>query len=99
MHGSGTRLFVSNIAFGATEDDLSKMFSEVGPIRNCRIIYDRESGRSKGFGFVEMASETNAKVAVMQINGRILHNRTLNVDYARPRPDSMMPQQDVDTLA
>ena len=79
-----TKLFVS-LAYAVTDDELKDFFSEVGTVVSARVITDRETGRSKGFGFVEMSSDAEAKAAIDQLNGRELNGRTVSVSEARPQ--------------
>lgn len=81
----GKKLYVGNLPFSATEAELTEMFSQVGAVDSVRLITDRESGRSKGFGFVEMSSDEAAETAVNEINGKELQGRKLNVSEARPQ--------------
>lgn len=81
------KLYVGNLSYEATEDDLRQLFAEAGPVASASIITDRDTGRSKGFGFVEMTTQADAEKAVSMFNGRELHNRPLKVDLARPRAD------------
>jgi RNA recognition motif-containing protein len=81
------KLYVGNLPYDATEEDLRQLFSGAGTVASASIITDRETGRSKGFGFVEMATQAEAEKAVSLFNGRELHNRPLKVDLARPRED------------
>jgi RNA recognition motif-containing protein len=81
------KLYVGNLSYDATEDDLRQLFSQAGPVASAAIITDRETGRSKGFGFVEMTNQVDAEKAVSMFNGRELHNRQIKVDLARPRAD------------
>lgn len=78
------RLFVGNIPYNATDDQLKKMFEEVGKVESAQIVMDRMSGRSRGFGFVEMA-DADAKKAIEALNGKELEGRQLVVNEARPR--------------
>lgn len=80
----GTKLFVS-LAYSVTEDELRDLFSEAGNVVSARVIMDRETNRSKGFGFVEMGSEAEAKAAIDKLNGRELNGRTVSVSEARPQ--------------
>ena len=80
-------LFVSSIAYKTTEDDLKALFEQVGEVASAKIIMDRESGRSKGFGFVEFVNEEDNQKAVDQFNGKEVDGRELNVALARPRED------------
>jgi len=78
------KLYVGNLPFQTTEDELSDIFSEVGNVESVRIITDRETGRSRGFGFVEMADE-DAEKAISQFNGTDMNGRPLTVNEARPQ--------------
>ncbi len=79
------KLYVGNLAFATTSDDLRDAFSEFGNVSSATVITDRETGRSRGFGFVEM--EDGAEQAIEAMNGKDLGGRTLNVNEARPRED------------
>ena len=79
------KLYVGNLAFATTSDDLRDAFSEYGTVSSATVITDRETGRSRGFGFVEM--EDGAEQAIEAMNGKDLGGRTLNVNEARPRED------------
>ncbi|MCS7003761.1 MAG: RNA-binding protein [Cytophagales bacterium] len=81
-------IYVANIAFSTKESELEKIFSEYGQVTSVKIIKDRETGKSKGFGFVEMEDERNAAKAVSSIDGRILNGRELRVKKAFPRPST-----------
>ena len=81
------KLFIGSLAWGATEDELRELFETVGPVESATIISDRETGRSKGFGFVEMTSEEDAQKAVEELNGKELAGRAIVVNEARPRED------------
>ena len=78
------KLYVGNLSYETTEDDLRKLFVEVGPVVSVTIITDRSSGRSKGFGFVEMETEQSAQEAIDRLNNHELDRRTLTVSEARP---------------
>jgi cold-inducible RNA-binding protein len=82
------RLYVGNLPYSVTEDSLQEMFSEAGPVENVKLITDRETGRSKGFGFVEMATEEGAERAIQEFNGKKIEGRPLTVNEARPQPPS-----------
>ncbi len=73
------KLYIGNIAFAATKEELTHLFSQVGNVISSRIICDRETGKSRGFGFIEMAQDSEAKAAIEQFNGFILHGRHLVV--------------------
>jgi len=78
------KLYVGNLSYETTEDELQKLFVEVGPVVSAALITDRASGRSKGFGFVEMETEQAAKEAIERLNNYELHQRTITVSEARP---------------
>jgi cold-inducible RNA-binding protein len=82
-----TRLFIGSLAWTTNDDSLKDFFSQVGTVVSANVISDRESGRSKGFGFVEMSSDEEAKAAVEQLNGKDLDGRPIVVSEARPRED------------
>jgi len=79
------RLFVGNLSPDTTSDEIRNLFSEVGEVGSCQLITDRDSGRSKGFAFVEMNSADNANSAKEKFNGRDLHGKALKVSDAKPR--------------
>jgi len=79
------KLYVGNIPFGASEEDLQKLFSEAGVIQSAKIVINPYSGRSRGFGFVEMASQAEAEKAISLFNGKTIMDRTLTVSEARPQ--------------
>jgi len=78
-------IYVGNISYDTTEDDLREAFEEYGEVDSVSIIMDRDSGRSKGFGFVEMPNDEEAQAAMDGLNEQELMGRTLNVNKARPR--------------
>src|SRR5262249_4721582 len=80
-------LFVGNMTFQTTEDDLRTMFEPFGEIVRIQVITDRDTGRSRGFGFVEMADAEAATHAIEALNGKEIGGRALNVNEARPRPE------------
>jgi RNA recognition motif-containing protein len=80
-----TRLYVGNLNFRTTGDELREMFSQVGEVENASVVEDRDTGRSRGFGFVEMATQEGAAAAIEQFNGKEFGGRTLTVNEARPR--------------
>ena len=82
------KLFVGNLSFETTSDEIRDLFSEVGPVESCQVITDRDTGRSKGFGFVEMNSKAEASAARTKLDGQELHGRALKVDEAKPKSDS-----------
>ncbi len=80
-----TKLFVGSLSYQATDDDLKAAFDEVGQVVSAKVITDRETGRSKGFGFVEMSTEDEAKEAVKKLNGKEVAGRPIVVNEARPQ--------------
>jgi RNA recognition motif-containing protein len=81
----GTKLFVGNLSYGTTSADLEAHFRQIGETTSAQVITDRESGRSRGFGFVEMASGEDAQRAIRELDGKELQGRTINVSEARER--------------
>src|SRR5437588_3720019 len=82
-----TKLYVGNLSFKTTGDDLREYFSQAGEVESASVIEDRETGRSRGFGFVEMATAEGAAAAIEQFNGKEFGGRTLTVNEARPRAE------------
>lgn len=80
-------LFVGNLSFQTTEDELRSLFESFGEVTRAEIVKDRDSGRSRGFGFVEMAEEESAEKAVAALNGKEVQGRAVTVNEARPRPE------------
>jgi RNA recognition motif-containing protein len=80
-----TKLYVGNLSFRTTGDDLREAFSQAGTVESASIIEDRETGRSRGFGFVEMATPEEAAAAIEQFNGKDMGGRNLTVNEAKPR--------------
>ncbi|MFL6283216.1 MAG: RNA recognition motif domain-containing protein [Pyrinomonadaceae bacterium] len=80
-----TRLYVGNLNFRTTGDELREMFSQAGEVENASVVEDRDTGRSRGFGFVEMATKEGAAAAIEQFNGKEFGGRALTVNEARPR--------------
>ncbi len=80
-----TKLYIGNLSYDTTQTELQELFAEVGTVVSANIIMDRDSGRSKGFGFVEMASGEEAQAAIKQFDGYDLKGRTLKVNEARPQ--------------
>ncbi len=78
------KLYVGNLSWGTTDDSLNQAFSEAGNVESAVVIKDRMSGRSKGFGFVEMSTEEEAEKAIEMFNGKELDGRALTVNEARP---------------
>jgi cold-inducible RNA-binding protein len=82
-----TKLYVGNLPYTAKEESLKEHFSSAGSVASVKIIIDRETGRSKGFGFVEMESEDGAQSAVSQLDGQEFEGRSLRVSEAKPQPE------------
>jgi cold-inducible RNA-binding protein len=81
------KLYVGNLSYGTTDSDLQRMFEEFGTVQSAQVIMDRASGRSKGFGFVEMGSDQEAQAAIKALNGKDMDGRALTVNEAKPRED------------
>jgi RNA recognition motif-containing protein len=79
------RLYVGNLAFGVTSDELRELFEGFGIVKSSQVLIDRESGRSRGFGFIEMEDDREAETAIEQLDGSEHRNRRLNVNEAQPR--------------
>lgn len=82
-----TKLFVGSLAWATNDDALKKFFETVGTVESANVIVDRDTNRSRGFGFVEMASDEDAKKAVEELNGKDLDGRAIVVSEARPREE------------
>lgn len=82
------KIYVGNLSYDTTEADLRQEFEAFGEVTSVSIITDRDSGRSKGFGFVEMAAKAEAEAAIAGLNGKTLKERTIAVNEARPRADN-----------
>ena len=80
-----TKLYVGNLAFQTTSQDLQELFSQAGTVQSASVMEDRETGRSRGFAFVEMSSQDEATSAIEQFNGKEVGGRTLKVNEAKPR--------------
>jgi RNA recognition motif-containing protein len=80
-----TKLYVGNLSFNTTTQDLEEVFSEVGTVESTNIIEDRETGRSRGFAFVEMSSEEEAQNAISKLDGKEVDGRELKINEAKPR--------------
>ncbi|HCX31363.1 MAG TPA: RNA-binding protein [Blastocatellia bacterium] len=81
------KLYVGNLAFETSSNDLETLFAKAGKVESVSLIEDRETGRSRGFGFVEMSTKEEGAAAVQQFNGTDLGGRTLKVNEAKPRED------------
>ena len=82
-----TKLYVGNLPYAVTQEELQELFSQAGEVREIALITDRDTGRPKGFGFVEMATEDAAQDAIRRFNGYSMGNRALTVNEARPREE------------
>ena len=83
----GKKLYVGNLGYGVTDNDLLKMFEAHGTVESAQVIMDRDTGRSKGFGFVEMKNDHEAQAAIAALNGQDSGGRALTVNEARPRTE------------
>jgi RNA recognition motif-containing protein len=83
----GKKLYVGNLGYAVTDSDLTKMFEAHGTVESAQVILDRDTGRSKGFGFVEMKTAQEAQAAIAALNGQDLGGRALTVNEAKPRTD------------
>jgi len=83
----GKKLYVGNLAYGVTDSTLESLLEPHGTVQSAQVIMDRETGRSKGFGFVEMSSDAEAQAAISALNGQEVEGRELKVNEAKPRED------------
>ena len=83
----GKKIYVGNLAYSVTDTDLMQMFGAHGTVESVQIIVDRDTGRSKGFAFVEMQSDQEAQAAITALNGQDMSGRPLTVNEARPKPE------------
>jgi len=83
----GKRLYVGNLTYGTTDASLRQMFEAHGTVTSAQIIMDRDTGRSKGFGFVEMSSDAESQAAIAGLNGKEIDGRALTVNEARPKTE------------
>jgi len=83
----GSKLYVGNLSYNTTSSDLEQLFSQHGTVQSAEVIADRDSGRSKGFGFVPIGSDEEAQAAIAALNGQEQDGRTLTVNEAKPRED------------
>ena len=81
----GRRLYVGNLPYSATQDSLQDAFSQCGTVESVSVITDRDTGQSKGFGFVEMSSDSEAQKAIQDMNGKDIDGREIKVNEARPK--------------
>ena len=83
----GSKLYVGNLGYGVSSSDLEQLFAAFGTVRSAEVIADRDTGRSKGFGFVEMGTDQEAQAAIQGLNGQEHDGRALTVNEARPREE------------
>ena len=83
----GKKLYVGNLTYGVTDSTLQQMFEPHGTVQSAQVIMDRDTGRSKGFGFVEMGSDQEAQAAIAALNGKEVDGRALTVNEARPKTE------------
>ena len=81
------KLYVGNLSFSTSSEDLQQLFAQVGTVESATVVEDRDTGRSRGFGFVEMASKEEGERAIEQFNGTDMNGRNLTVNEAKPRED------------
>ena len=81
------KLYVGNLAFQTSSEDLQQLFAQAGTVESAAVVEDRETGRSRGFGFVEMSTKEEGNAAIQQFNGQDMGGRALNVNEAKPRED------------
>ena len=81
------KLYVGNLAFQTSSNELQELFTQVGTVESANVVEDRDTGRSRGFGFVEMATKEEGQAAIAQLNGKEVNGRALTVNEARPRED------------
>jgi RNA recognition motif-containing protein len=79
------KLYVGNLSFQTSSDDLQQLFAQAGTVQSASVVEDRDTGRSRGFGFVEMSSKEEGDAAIVQFNGKEVNGRNLNVNEAKPR--------------
>ncbi len=80
-------IYVGNLSYKMTDEDLRKLFSDFGTVAESKIVTDRDTGRSKGFGFVEMPNQAEGEEAIKQLNGKEIEGRSINVNIAKPKED------------
>ncbi|MBP7737147.1 MAG: RNA-binding protein [Spirochaetes bacterium] len=80
-------IYVGNLSYKMTDEDLRKLFSDFGTVAESKIVSDRDTGRSKGFGFVEMPNQAEGEEAIRQLNGKEIEGRSINVNIAKPKED------------
>ena len=81
------KLYVGNLSFQTSSEDLQQLFAQAGTVESASVVEDRDTGRSRGFGFVEMSSKEEGEAAIAQFNGKEVNGRALNVNEAHPKTD------------
>ncbi len=81
------KLYVGNLSFNTTNQDLNELFATIGPVESSNVIEDRETGRSRGFGFVEMSNQADGERAIAELDGKEVDGRNLKVNEAKPQGD------------
>lgn len=81
-------IYVSNLSFNTQDEELKALFTPFGEVTSVKIINDRETGRSRGFGFVEMSDESASRSAIAQLNGKTVNDRSITVNEAKPKPQN-----------
>jgi cold-inducible RNA-binding protein len=84
----GKKIYIGNLAYSYNDESLQNLFTEFGTVESAKVIVDRDSGRSKGFGFVEMSTEDEAKNAIDTLNGKEVEGRALRVNESKPKEKS-----------
>lgn len=87
-----SKLYVGNLSYNTSEDELKTLFAQAGAVKSVAVIKDRDTGRSKGFGFVEMETAADALKAIKMFNGQMIDERALTVNMARPREEGSAPR-------
>lgn len=89
-----TQIYAGNLSYNMTVDNLKELFGQHGEVSSAKIIMDRDSGRSKGFGFVEMSNDDQARMAIDNLNDSVVQGRNIRVNFAKPRRESRIPADD-----
>ena len=86
-------IYVGNLSYKMTDEDLGKLFKTFGSVSECKVVLDRDSGRSKGFGFVEMPNQAEGEEAIKQLDGKEIDERNIKVNVAKPKNDKPRRRQ------
>lgn len=86
-------IYVGNLSYGVTDEDLQQLFTEYGTVVNVNLIKDRDTGNSKGFGFIEMENQASAEKAIKELDGNLLKGRNIKVNQTRPKNDRAKPKR------